>query len=455
MKFNIQYTDHFLQNNSGLVLFSKLLNLINPEPFFENNNLSISANPDCFSDLDIIISCLGMMGLGFSHFENIDLLRNDPLFKKALHLKKVPSKESLRQRLDLLANQPNAVLDALNQWNFQLLQHLAKPQPITQSNLIPIDFDVTILDNTGSHKEGCKQSYHKNVKGFAPLMANFGTQGYLLNLQFRPGNAHSNCEGTLPFILNTINMARKIAPQNIFLARFDSGHDADENIVALSDIPNTFYLIKHQFRGRNVQAAKDNKIQFVLNNYSHKEVIDQHAVRYFAEQPFLAKIIDQNGMTIQKNCRRILSVVEISHDLNTGQPLLFPFRTVHMWRTNLPKELYNPMDVILIYRDRGTSEQYHSEFKTDLGIQRLPSGKFQTNNLFMTIAKIVFNFLRIIGHLALPLFQSNKTRIRIKTVLLKIIYCPARLMRKNKQWTIALPRSNPISFLFQHVLSAF
>ena len=42
--------------------------------------------------------------------------------------------------------------------------------------------------------------------------------------------------------------------------------------------------------------------------------------------------------------------------------------------------------MIALYRDHATSEQFHSEFKTDLDIERLPSGKFATNALVMILA---------------------------------------------------------------------
>ena len=35
-----------------------------------------------------------------------------------------------------------------------------------------------------------------------------------------------------------------------------------------------------------------------------------------------------------------------------------------------------------LYHQHGTSEQYHSEFKTDLDMERLPSGKFSSNYIF-------------------------------------------------------------------------
>ncbi len=61
-----------------------------------------------------------------------------------------------------------------------------------------------------------------------------------------------------------------------------------------------------------------------------------------------------------------------------GQFLLAPEFTLEGWWTDLAME---PEDVIELYRQHATSEQFHSEFKTDLDLERLPSGKFATNAL--------------------------------------------------------------------------
>jgi hypothetical protein len=53
--------------------------------------------------------------------------------------------------------------------------------------------------------------------------------------------------------------------------------------------------------------------------------------------------------------------------------------------------------VIALYCDHATSEQFHSEFKTDLDIERLPSGKFTTNDCVMALAVLAYNMLRWIG----------------------------------------------------------
>jgi hypothetical protein len=54
-------------------------------------------------------------------------------------------------------------------------------------------------------------------------------------------------------------------------------------------------------------------------------------------------------------------------------------------------------EIIQLYCDHGTSEQFHSEFKTDLDIERLPSGKFATNALVLDSSMLAYNILRWIG----------------------------------------------------------
>lgn len=54
-----------------------------------------------------------------------------------------------------------------------------------------------------------------------------------------------------------------------------------------------------------------------------------------------------------------------------------------------------------LYADHATREQFHSEIKTDLGLERLPSVKFATNDLVSSLAALAYNVLRLIGQNAL------------------------------------------------------
>ena len=54
-------------------------------------------------------------------------------------------------------------------------------------------------------------------------------------------------------------------------------------------------------------------------------------------------------------------------------------------------------EVIQNYHAHGECEQFHSEIKTDMDVERLPSGKFETNELVLELTMIDYNILRMIG----------------------------------------------------------
>ena len=53
--------------------------------------------------------------------------------------------------------------------------------------------------------------------------------------------------------------------------------------------------------------------------------------------------------------------------------------------------------IIRLYHAHGECEQFHSEVKTDMDLERLPSGKFATNALILELGMIAYNILRMIG----------------------------------------------------------
>ena len=72
------------------------------------------------------------------------------------------------------------------------------------------------------------------------------------------------------------------------------------------------------------------------------------------------------------------------------------------------------------YEQRGTSEQFHSELKSDLDLERLPSGKLQTNQHVLDIGMIAYNLLRL------------------RTVLQNLIYMDGRWIYHVRQWYLCI-----------------
>ena len=92
-------------------------------------------------------------------------------------------------------------------------------------------------------------------------------------------------------------------------------------------------------------------------------------------------------------------------------------------------------DIVDLYHKHAESEQYHSEVKTDMDLELLPSKYFATNAIFLQLAVIAFNLLREIGKIALSIdnnLQHRKSRrvkrIRLKTVINKLCAISSRVV---------------------------
>ena len=92
--------------------------------------------------------------------------------------------------------------------------------------------------------------------------------------------------------------------------------------------------------------------------------------------------------------QRFKAVVQLRAEQWPAGGDFIPDIELNMFWTNLG---WSDDDVIASYHAHGECEQYHSELKTDMDAERLPSGKFAANALVLELAMIAFNLLRMIG----------------------------------------------------------
>ena len=115
--------------------------------------------------------------------------------------------------------------------------------------------------------------------------------------------------------------------------------------------------------------------------------------------------------------------------------------------------------MIRLYHEHGESEQYHSEIKSDMNVERLPSGKFATNQLILELAMLAYNILRLIGQESLG-SKSNPSRHKVcrrraKTVIQNIIMLPCHVTEHARQIILGLGRSNVWRQTFSDIYTAF
>lgn len=370
---------------------------------------------DALADRDILLSQIGMLCNGRSDFNDIDLYRGDEIFMNAYGLKAVASESVFRQRFDdLPANKTHAALRSLNA---RLLSKRTFGRVDADGlKLVPVDMDVSPLDNSGSSKQGVSFTYKKH-DGYAPMFAYIGTEGYMLDCELRPGRQHCQ-SGTPDSIRRSVATLKKLGLEGRCLFRLDSGNDAAENFEALGD---EYFLVKRNLR-------KESREQWLA---LARRVGDKQGSR--DGKNVYTGFIDHlhpGGGESHPAVPAAFEVIERLRDIH-GYELLIPEIEVNMWWTNLP---CSAETAIRLYHDHGTSEQFHSELKSDLDVERLPSGKLCANKIILLCAMVAFNLLRTLGQEAVKRKDLAPQRIgarrwRLKTVLQNIIYCAVRLVR--------------------------
>jgi hypothetical protein len=378
---------------------------------------------------DVLRSYIGLLCLGKSDFEAVSNVRGDRFFTEALGISTVPSEVTLRQRLDARAE---AFLPWVAEGAVVLLREVGVKPTALETGHVPLDADVTPFDNSGTRKEGVSRTY-KGEDGFAPMAAYLGQEGYCLELELREGKQH--CQRDTPaFLKRVLGRARQLTEAPVLL-RLDSGNDAIENVeVVLEhnelDEPEVDFIIKWNPRKEDPQEwltyAEQNARFTQPRPGKRVAVFDYTVTRHY------------KGYEYQ--LRRVMRVIERTID-KKGQTLLVPDIEIEGWWTSLTLAAKK---IIALYADHGTSEQFHSEFKTDLDIERLPSGKFATNALVLACATVAYNILRWLGQSGLtgpgaPLRHPAKRR-RIRTVMQELMYLAARVIETGRRLKLAFSR---------------
>ena len=122
--------------------------------------------------------------------------------------------------------------------------------------------------------------------------------------------------------------------------------------------------------------------------------------------------------------------------------------------------------MIELYHQHGTSEQFHSEIKTDMDLERLPSGKFATNALMLSLGLVAYNVLRLCGQQALaenerlpPAAKDARGkpvfRRRLRSVIADLMYLAARLTRHSHRWGLSFWRNNPWHGVWESLYERF
>ena len=291
------------------------------------------------------------------------------------------------------------------------------------------------MDNSKTKKEGVSRTY-QGFDGYQPILAYVGKEGYMLDCELRPGSQHCQ-KGTPEFISGLISQLQNIKCYSRFLFRLDSGNDSWDTLNVITSAGKGYYcIIKRNKRRENDEI-------WLKRAKRHGKCI---AVRK-GKKVWIGKtkIHPCKKGEILKDIYCVYEVTERKTD-NAGNRLLIPEIEVNMWWTNLTCDAEK---VITLYHEHATSEQFHSELKHDMGIERLPSGKFDVNKILLAIAMNVYNTLRLLGQKSIEREDGKlEKRKRLGKVIRDIICVAGKLVKHAGSLVFKIYEKDPVLPIF-------
>ena len=445
--FEFCNTEERIVPNSGLFLACQLIYASKIKELLADLGDS-KRSQKIFSNGDVAIAFIASIMNRDVNYCGVESFRNgdSDFYKDAMNLNGIPSEETVRQRLNELGKIDD-IHKVICEANINLIKFSGlelKPLP---NGMVSVDVDVTPFINEKTHKEGASRTYKKK-DGFAPIMAYMGLNGFLINEEFRIGSQHCQ-NNTVPFLKETIAQAKQLTKRDI-LFRLDSGNDSGSNIGLFIE-NNVYFLYKrnlrHEKREDWLKLAKDCCIN-VKNPREGKTV-------YIGSSWEPYKWVDENGNKVTQNIRVVYEITERTIDKN-GQYLLIPDIEVNTYATNTG---LSDEEVISYYHQHAEMEQYHSEIKTDMDCEKLPSGKFSTNALVLDLIMLAYNTLRVIEQASLlekdypDADKKDLNRRRLITTIIHLIYIPAHITVHARKIRCGFGNTNPWSNTYLRLLN--
>lgn len=448
---HIEFSDERLITPSGLVFVGQILGKSN---FVKKINRAPISNEYLQKQIkngDILLTYIGMLCQGKPQYEAVREMMDDPgYYKYALGIAyAIPSAETLRQRFDMIGD---SLRGDILQANIDMLREMKIEPAALENGYVPVDIDVTPFDNSKTKKEGVSRTY-KGFDGYAPIMAYIGTEGYFVNTQLRVGKQHCQKE-TPDFLRETIELCRQLTDKPL-LIRLDSGNDASENIGIFMEESYRYNNVSFIMKRNPRQESKEEWLASVKECCTNIQKPRDGKTVYIGQTFRDVTYTLPNKTEKTAGIRTIYEITERTIDKH-GQYFIVPDIELDTYWTNLPLSDQNIID---LYHAHGESEQYHSEIKTDMDVERLPSGKFDSNKLVLELTIIAYNILRIVGQESLKKRddpgRKKVRRRRIRTIISNLMQFAGHLTEHAGRLVLSIGRSNRWRFTFKRIYDSF
>ena len=326
-----------------------------------------------------------------------------------------------------------------------------------QASMIVVDVDDTVIDVHSASKQGAGFGY-QGSRGLNALLATASTVSsgqIIVGQRLRKGST-SSARGADKFVSDAVATTIRINSGASVLVRADSAYYSSSVTKAARDAGADVSITVRM--DKRVKAAIGAIGDDAWTGIEYPEAIyDEDSGAWIskaevAEVPFTAftskkKALQTTGRLV---VRRIPELNETKR--MSGQDPLFDLFRYHAFFTTVDQDRFDTVAADHMHRKHAIIEQINAELKNG-ALAHMPSGVFNANAAWVTIAAITHNLLRA----AAGLIGGRMSKVRAPTLRARIISIPARIAHRARKLILHLPTKWPwaeeFSRLWQAALS--
>jgi hypothetical protein len=316
---------------------------------------------------DVLFILLIMLIVGAERLHHIEYLRDDPIFKRATRLTRIPHRTKLSTALKQFASDS---LKALSELNSELVIEKLTDLGLTE---ITIDLDGTVISTNGNPTWAFKgyNPTKRGAKSYFPLTAHVGETGHFLSILNRPGNVHDSNRAM--FVIQAIRRQ---------LSRFSIRFRADSSFC-VPEVIN--YLLKNQI-GFAIKAPfwKLLSLKTAAQQRQRWFKINNKWGYFWVKQPIDSIARDHYVIILRKKVHRNQKHYQLKlFSPNNG---VYEYSAVVTDNKN-----WDPKELLLFVSGRSGQEGSIGQLKSDFAFDHIPTNTYQANSAFMQISQMAYN----------------------------------------------------------------
>ena len=320
---------------------------------------------------------------------------------------------------------------------------LPASQDNEQSSTVFVDVDDTVIDVHSASKQGAGFGY-QGSRGLNALLATASTRDssqIIVGQRLRKGST-SSARGADKFVSDAVATTKRINPGAPVLVRADSAYYSSTVTKAAHDAGADVSITVRM--DKRVKAAIGTISDDAWTGIEYPDAIyDEESGAWVskaevAEVPFTAftskkKALQTTGRLV---VRRIPELNETKRA--AGQDPLFDSFRYHAFFTTIDQDRFGTVAADQVHRKHAIIEQINAELKNG-ALAHMPSGVFNANAAWLTIAAITHNLLRA----AAGIIGGRISKVRAQTLRTRIIGVPARIAHRARKLILYLPDAWP------------